>query len=183
MNNTNGLIAERSKEAIALALLKVMKIYDYKEITVTQITQEAGVSRKTFYRHFSDKDEVLKHFFNSLYKECLLSMKDKGSHHYWDIMQCFFDFWEKHAETLKLMKQSNLLYQLFEESYDRSFEVFRFVRSAEIVDHYRDQLPYLLAYSMGGMNSMLIKWIEGGMTIPSSTLILCLKEGFSSDLL
>ena len=30
MNNTNGLIAERSKEAIALALLKVMKIYDYK---------------------------------------------------------------------------------------------------------------------------------------------------------
>ena len=87
MNNTNGLIAERSKEAIALALLKVMKIYDYKEITVTQITQEAGVSRKTFYRHFSDKDEVLKHLFNSLYKECLLSMKDKGSHHYWDIMQ------------------------------------------------------------------------------------------------
>ena len=68
MNNTNGLIAERSKEAIALALLKVMKIYDYKEITVTQITQEAGVSRKTFYRHFSDKDEVLKHLFNSLYK-------------------------------------------------------------------------------------------------------------------
>ena len=110
-------------------------------------------------------------------------MKDKGSHHYWDIMQCFFDFWEKHAETLKLMRQSNLLHQLFEESYDRSFEVFRFVRSAEIVDNYRDQLPYLLAYSMGGMNSMLIKWIEGGMTIPSSTLILCLKEGFSSDLL
>lgn len=68
MNNTNGLIAERSKEAIALALLKVMKIYDYKEITVTQITQEAGVSRKTFYRHFSDKDEVLKHFFTHCIK-------------------------------------------------------------------------------------------------------------------
>lgn len=38
MNNTNGLIAEQSKKKIAEAMLKVMNIYDYKEITVTQIT-------------------------------------------------------------------------------------------------------------------------------------------------
>ena len=72
MNNTNGLIAERSKTTIANAMLKVMKIDNYKEITVTQITQEALVSRKTFYRHFHDKDDVLKYLFNSLYQECLL---------------------------------------------------------------------------------------------------------------
>ena len=83
---------------------------------------------------------------------------------------------------LKLMKRSNLLPQLFEESYDRSFEVFRSVRSADIAEHNKDQLPYLLAYSIGGMNSMLIKWIEGGMSIPSSTLILCLREGLSSEM-
>ena len=183
MNNTNGLIAEKSKEAIALALLKVMKIYDYKEITVTQITQEAGVSRKTFYRHFRDKDEVLKHLFDSLYQECISSITNRGIHHYWDVVQCFFDFWEKHSETLKLMNQSNLLPQLFEESYGRSFEVFRSVKSEDIAEHYKAQLPYLLAYSIGGMNSMLIKWIENGMSIPSSTLISCLKEGFSSELL
>ena len=183
MNNTNGLIAERSKKTIAEALLKVMRIYDYKEITVTQITQEANVSRKTFYRHFSDKDEVLKHLFDSLYQECIASITERGIHHYWDVVQCFFDFWETHAEALSLMKRSSLLPQLFEESYGRSFEVFRSVRSAEIADHYKDQLPYLLAYSIGGMNSMLIKWIEGGMKIPSSTLISCLREGFSSDML
>jgi hypothetical protein len=51
-----------------------------------------------------------------------------------------------------------------------------------ILDHYGDQLPYLLAYSIGGMNSMLIKWIEGRMSIPSSTLILRLREGFSSEM-
>ena len=32
MNNTNGLIAERSKKSIAGAMLKVMNTYDYKEI-------------------------------------------------------------------------------------------------------------------------------------------------------
>jgi len=173
MNNTNGLIAEQSKKKIAKAMLKVMNTYDYKEITVTQITQEARISRKTFYRHFR---------FDALYQECLSSITESGIQHYWDVVQCFFDFWEKHAETLNLMRQSNLLPQLFEESYDRSFEVFRFIRTADFVDHYRDQLPYLLAYSIGGMNSMLIKWIEGGMSIPSSTLILCLREGLSSEM-
>ena len=183
MNNTNGLIAEQSKKTIAEAMLEVMKIYDYKEITVTQITQEAQVSRKTFYRHFRDKDEVLKHLFDSLYQECISSITNRGIHHYWDVVQCFFDFWEKHSETLKLMNQSNLLPQLFEESYGRSFEVFRSVKSEDIAEHYKAQLPYLLAYSIGGMKSMLIKWIENGMSIPSSTLISCLKEGFSSELL
>ena len=183
MNNTNGLIAEQSKKTIAEAMLEVMKIYDYKEITVTQITQEAQVSRKTFYRHFRDKDEVLKHLFDSLYQECISSITNRGIHHYWDVVQCFFDFWEKHSETLKLINQSNLLPQLFEESYGRSFEVFRSVKSEDIAEHYKAQLPYLLAYSIGGMNSMLIKWIENGMSIPSSTLISCLKEGFSSELL
>ena len=183
MNNTNGLIAERSKKTIAAAMFNVMRIYDYKEITVTQITQEAGVSRKTFYRHFNDKDEVLKAFFDSLYLECLESIRDSGIKHYWDLVQCFFDFWEKHAETLILMKRSELLSQLFEESYGRSFEVFRSVRSAELSEQYKSQLPYLLAYSIGGMNSMLIKWIEGGMSIPSSDLISCLREGFRSEML
>ena len=183
MNNTNGLIAEQSKKTIAEAMLKVMNIYDYKEITVTQITQEAQVSRKTFYRHFRDKDEVLKHLFDSLYQECISSITNRGIHHYWDVVQCFFDFWEKHSETLKLMNQSNLLPQLFEESYGRSFEVFRSVKSEDIAEHYKAQLPYLLAYSIGGMNSMLIKWIENGMSVPSSSIISCLREGFSSDML
>ena len=181
MNNTNGLIAEQSKKTIAEAMLKVMNIYDYKEITVTQITQEAQVSRKTFYRHFRDKDEVLSHLFDSLYQECLSSLKKNGTHHYWDVVQYFFDFWEKHADTLNLMKRSNLLPQLFEESYGKSFEVFRTVRSADIAEQYDTQLPYLLAYSIGGMNSMLIKWIDNGMCIPSSKLISCLREGFRSD--
>ena len=183
MNNTNGLIAEQSKKTIANAMLKVMKIYDYREITVTQITQEAEVSRKTFYRHFRDKDEVLKHLFDSLYKECVSTIKDNDLHHYWDVVQCFFDFWESHAKILNLMKQSNLLPQLFEESYERSFEVFRSVKPADLSEQYKAELPYLLAYSLGGMNSMLIKWIENGMSIPSSTLISCLREGFSSEML
>lgn len=49
MNTTNGKIAEQSKEKLIKALLVIMEQYDFKEITITQLSQEAGLSRKTFY--------------------------------------------------------------------------------------------------------------------------------------
>ena len=181
MNNTNGIIAEKSKETIASAMLKVMKIYSYDEITVTQITQEAGLSRKTFYRHFNDKEQVLKYLFDSLYQECVEEIVRSGLSHYWDVVQCYFDFWKKHADVIKLMKRSGLLPILFEESYNRSFEVFKIVRTPDFVKANEARLPYMLAYSIGGMQTMLMRWIENDMTVESKDIIDCLKKEFSSD--
>ncbi|MBO7449976.1 MAG: TetR family transcriptional regulator [Clostridiales bacterium] len=183
MNTTNGIIAERSKETIASAMLEVMKIYSYDEITVTQITQEAKLSRKTFYRHFNDKEQVLKHLFDSLYQECVEEIVRSGLSHYWDVVQCYFDFWEKHADVIKLMKKSGLLPVLFEESYNRSFEVFKIVRTPDIAKANEAGLPYMLSYSIGGMQSMLMRWIENDMAVESKMIIDCLKNSFRSDLI
>lgn len=58
---------------------------------------------------------------------------------------------------------------------------FEYVRSKETVDTVAPLLPYMLAYSIGGMNNMLIKWIESDMKVASSTLIAKLKSGFMSN--
>ena len=68
MNTTNGKIAEQSKKKIANALLVTLERYDYKEITITQLAGEANLSRKTFYRLFADKDDVLSYLFEDWYK-------------------------------------------------------------------------------------------------------------------
>ena len=183
MNKTNGIMAEKSKEAISSALLKVMEIYSYSEITVTQITQEAGLSRKTFYRHFNDKEQVLEYLFDTLYQECVEEIIRSGCCHYWDVVLCYFSFWKKHADAISLMNRSGLLPKLFEESYKRSFEVFKIVRTEDMVKANADLLPYMLAYSIGGMHSMLIRWIESDMAVEPKALVECLKTTFSSDML
>ncbi len=180
MNTTNGKIAEQSKEKLANALLVIMEKYDFKEITITQITQEAGLSRKTFYRLFKSKEELINFYFECLYKECLMQIKARQLQHYWDVVQCYFDFCEERRDLLSLLKQNNLLVLLFEGSYKYSFKVFAYVRSKETADAYSSLLPYLLAYSVGGMFSMLLKWVENGMAIPSSLLIANLKKGLMS---
>lgn len=180
MNRTNGKIAEQSKEKISKALLSIMEQYDFQEITITQISQEARLSRKTFYRLFSTKTDVLNYYFESLYRECLILIKSRQVQHYWDVVQCYFDFCEEHKSLLLLLKQHNLLTPLFEGSYKYSFHIFEYVRSKEVMDAFALPLPYLLAYSVGGMYSMLLKWVESGMDIPSSMLITELKKGFMS---
>ena len=180
MNRTNNKIAEQSKIKITKALLIVMKQYNFKEITITQLTQEADLSRKTFYRLFTDKEDVLSYFFESLYKECFAQIKSQNVQHYWDVVQCYFDFWEDRKETLLLFKRNNLLSVLFEGAYNYSFKIFEHIRSREVMNHFSLMLPYMLAYSVGGMHSMLLKWAENDMSIPSHVLIEQLKKGFSS---
>lgn len=180
MNTTNGKIAAQSKQKMVQALLKLMNQYDYREITVTQITQEAQLSRKTIYRLFSAKDEILALFFEELFQECFTQIKALKLQHYWDVVQLFFDFWEKRKDLLSLLQKNNLLPRVFEQSYQYSMQVFAFIRSKETADSLSLPLPYMLAYSVGGMHSMLLKWVEKGMDIPSAELISKLKSGFMS---
>ena len=181
MNNTNRKITERSRQRMVTALLSVMKQYNYKEITVTQITQEAQLSRKTFYRLFSDKDAILTLCFENLFHQCFAKIKLQNVQHYWDVVQIYFDFWEEQKGLLFLFQQNNLLPRLFEYSYQHSIKVFEVVRSQETAASFALPLPYMLAYSVGGMHSMLIKWVENGMDIPSAELISKLKAGFMSE--
>lgn len=181
MNTTNGKIAAQSRQRMVQALLTLMRQYNYREITITQITQEAQLSRKTFYRLFSDKDDILALFFEGLFQECFAQIRAQNIQHYWDVVQLFFDFWEERKELLSLLQKSHLLPRVFEQSYQYAMQVFAFVRSEEAADAFALPLPYLLAYSVGGMHSMLLKWAEQGMNIPSAELISQLRSGFMSD--
>lgn len=181
MNKTNFKIAEQSKVALENALLKVMEQYDFKEITITQITQEANLSRKTFYRWFSYKEDVITAYYEHLFQEWLDKTKPQQIQHYWDVVQAYFDFWEDRRSLLLLLKRNGLLSLLFEYTYKHSIEVFESVRSTEIKSSFSRLLPFMLAYSIGGMHSMLLKWVENNMDVPSSLLVEKLKLGFMSD--
>ena len=51
--------ALRSKCALVAALYQLMERDTYQDLTITQICQEAEVTRQTFYRHFQTKQDVL----------------------------------------------------------------------------------------------------------------------------
>lgn len=51
--------AIQSQNMIAAALYRLMEHTGFHQITITQICEEAGVGRKTFYRNFDFKEDVI----------------------------------------------------------------------------------------------------------------------------
>ena len=181
MNTTNGKIAEKSIASFINAFLYLLEKDDYNDITVTQIAQVAGLSRKTFYRLIETKENLLKILFDKYYfLDFLQEVRRLQIHDYWAIVQLYFDFWEERKSLLLLFKHSHILSVLFDGAYKYSFGIFEYIRSKNVAEHLSLQLPYLLAYSVGGMHSMLLKWVENDMTVPSHILIEQLKNGYNS---
>ncbi len=50
---------EESKKLIVDSLFRLLKQYELSEITVSQITAEAGVGRNTFYRNFESIEGII----------------------------------------------------------------------------------------------------------------------------
>ncbi len=177
MNTTNGKIAERSKQKFIDALLSVMKIEKFKDITVTQIAQEARLSRKTFYSLFPDKTQVIELYFEKLSEEFISCIQKAQACDYWEIIKYYFDFFAERKDLICLLYDNDLIHYLFEISYKHASTIFYSVHKISNIPE--THLPLILAYSLSGINGMLLKWIENGMTIPIDELITILRNSFN----
>ncbi|MBL7164113.1 MAG: TetR/AcrR family transcriptional regulator [Anaerolineales bacterium] len=55
----------RTKKSLEEALIALALEKEYGEITIQEITDRADIGYRTFFRHYSDKDELLKEVLNS----------------------------------------------------------------------------------------------------------------------
>lgn len=74
-----SVTTEMIKSYIADALLILMTKKDYKDITIGEIVDKAGVNRSTYYRHFEKKDDVIRYFLDKISKDILEWDKMKES--------------------------------------------------------------------------------------------------------
>lgn len=56
----------RTREAIRCALLLLLNQKDASQIKVSELTEKAEISRKTFYLHYASVDEALQELENEI---------------------------------------------------------------------------------------------------------------------
>ena len=61
-NESNKL----AKECMVTALIELMKVRDFHSITITDLTQKAGVSRMAYYRNYTSKEDILNKFIGDV---------------------------------------------------------------------------------------------------------------------
>ena len=66
----------RTREAIRSAFTDMICEMDYEQITIKELTERAGVNRKTFYLHFDSLDDLLGEMQNEMSKRFMERIKD-----------------------------------------------------------------------------------------------------------
>lgn len=105
----------RTQKSIIAALLKLMETEHLDEITITQITQEAEIARRTFYLNYEGKKDVLHHVAFNLYLDYAeLALSEENRSIRKDVFT-FFSFCKDHGHILQLFEKNDQFILLLDD--------------------------------------------------------------------
>ena len=168
----------RSKVRIAEALFEKLAVYELDEISVSEVVAKAGVSRNTYYRHFSTKRSVLTFYIEELLREYLQGVEERGISDVGGILNYYFSFWGDRKEYVILLRRRQLLdlaldvqRKKFLEALPRSDLPWHGVSGVD------ETLVDLLF--VGGMWNILLHWLDRGMDPKASEVVRTFLEELS----
>lgn len=166
MNPSQNPSAIRSKQEITQALLQLMKTYPYEEITVKQILLESKVARKTFYRNFASKEDVLDAYIDSLLCHYIRSLQETSGCQLSNILDIIFTFCTQHCEFLLLLRDNKRLHLLLEKWNTCIPLLHRQIVSPNhpmFQSFSEEQVDCIIAFNIGAIWNVIVKWVENDM--------------------
>jgi len=144
------------KECMVSALMQLLETKPMSEITVTDITDKAGVSRMSYYRNYASKDEILADHLDDIfntYIELLKKWNYTGSCFEYDyLLQCF-QYFTKHQKFLSCLLKSGMGDLMLNHLTKFIVETFCPDQN-DIVDYYK-----MRAFA-GSIYSAYVTWAE-----------------------
>ncbi len=162
MDKKENPLAVQSKLWILSALLELMKEQPYNNISIKELTAKATLDRKTFYRHFKRKEDVLylviqeaceKYVFelNKLYELDKLNT--------YETTKAYFSVCMQYTDFFELLDRNGMLLLVltkFDEYLTSLNEMFLMNQT------YRPKSDYELIYQAGGFWNVTVHWIRNG---------------------
>lgn len=173
MKFSNNPSALYSKDMLADSLIKLMNTHKYSEITIKQIVENAQLARRTYYRHFDSKEEILQYYILRLIREYEERILEYEQLTFKEFFIVFFNLCIHHKAFLLNLNDNNLLHLLLTECTSTLSQLY-----VQIADKIIDfpftpdpqTLDYLITFNTGGALNIAIKWINNGMIHPIDEL-------------
>ncbi len=154
-----------TKESIESALIKLMKEKSFDEITITDITKTAGVSRLAYYRNYSSKEDILSGFLQNIIKDFYETFKVYDAiHETRELWYAIFRKIEEHAQEMRLLIQAGYSAKILQEYIKGINAPFEGVEK-------NPQLYYSNCYWVGALHCMTEEWLMRGMQEPVETMV------------
>ena len=153
----------RTKAAIREAFVRMMQKKEYDAITVTDISEEAQINRKTFYAHYETKDQlftqILSEMFHDLFGTFMYEKSVPDANLDMDVLACDIENFFGKVET-----------------YRQELDTLIGGRTALLAFEIADEVI------RSGMNRIHILDDEADAVIPTALLISRIKNFFFTSI-
>lgn len=167
---TNRQVA-KSRRMMQDALLELLKEKLYSQITITEINLHANLSRRTFYKHFQSKDDLMVSLVDDIFAPIFVEMSHAISTSIYgkeveNAMIMLFRKWEENKEILRMLRKTNcdiLLLQWFTDWFHKMY-IESVLPQKEIGNEILDRLTSNVI--AGAYFRALTCWADSGMIHP-----------------
>jgi AcrR family transcriptional regulator len=164
---SSDMRAQRSRRWLYDALLQLMKEKPFRDIQITEIADRAQVARPTFYLHYHSKEELLLSQVDVVFAEFLNELSDtiaKGNYDRQKYSILIFQYWERNAETLRVVMQADL-----HEEFRERLRKYFYLAISQLTTRDGTSKPdeqtteFIIDFESGGAYQLMARWIARGM--------------------
>lgn len=160
MKNKGNAKSDYSKKQILASLINKMGVKEFEKISIKEIVDEAEVSRKTFYRNFDSKVEVLLLEVDTIVDSYISALNAANDLSFENIVLLVFTTAEEYLSFIELLVKNKLLYLLTDRLYEELSIVLR-VKRAEMFARFGEMaVANTLVFSFGGFEKYIVQWIK-----------------------
>lgn len=160
-NKNNALQNQIAKESIFTALMILMEQKNFKDISITELTKKAGVSRMAFYRNYSQMEDVINLYlieYMEDYSKQLLNNKILNNY---ESALLYFTCFRKQGKLIANLIHSNLTNLIFESSVEFFHTFSKNIVCEKPCSSVKQR--YHAEFIVGGLYKVLIEWARNGM--------------------
>ena len=168
---------ERTCSWILEAVLILMDEKPYSKITVSDITEKAGIARQTFYRNYKDKNEVIIKYFANIFNSEMLEVESISGKNKQDTIVLTFNIKYMIEHRTNLMKMLSIvgIEDMFTDSFTE-WQNFLFNKKKNRLNSDAQMAyRYKLFYQITGILVVIMDWFKNDMPVPVDKLVTLLN--------
>ena len=164
---------KKSKQLISIAIYQLMHTTTYDKITVKMICEKAGVSRMSFYRYYSTKEDIFINFADERFEDFYEKYMTK------DITMDSFirnvvSYFKKYWRQIRILEKADNTQILITQFERYAAYIIRNAKSLSAFQY--DNNPLAVPYYAGGFYNVLVYWSKNNFKLPEEEVTRMLEE-------
>ncbi|HEX3039291.1 MAG TPA: dihydroxyacetone kinase transcriptional activator DhaS [Caproiciproducens sp.] len=165
-----------TKRAIAASVKELMKKKGLEKISVSEIVENCGINRQTFYYHFKDKYDLIDWIY---YNEVVSVVTQNKLHENWsdvvrDVLRSMKQEQYFYTNALNVTGQNSFQDYLFEVTKGLVMEILDEIADDSKIEN-RDK-EFIAAFNAYGLVGITVRWARSGMKEQPDEIVLRLSH-------